>query len=103
MAAVVVGKRPAFVESGWKNHEKTKLEFDLCHSIEVCGRRPPWVANEMCSNVLSVWKCSKSAANGKRASALPACVRPKRRLKPVRIAERGVDSHFDSCPVRTPP
>src|SRR2546427_8696637 len=46
----------------------------------------------MCSSGLSGWKCSRSAANGKTASASPGCAKPKRTPEPVRNAECGMRS-----------
>src|SRR5438309_1665780 len=54
----------------------------LCHSIAVCARPAPLAQNETCSNALSAWKSSKSAAFGKPAIALPACAKPNLTYSP---------------------
>src|SRR5260370_37054312 len=76
-----------------RNRERLEAnyqEFYLCHSIEVCARRPPWVANGMCSSVLSESNCSRSAANINQATASPACEKPSRKLSGMRSGECGV-------------
>src|SRR6266567_1749944 len=69
--------------AGWKTN-RNELEFELCHSIEVCARLPRWVANGMCSSALSGLNCSRNAANGNRATGSPAFARPSGMRKPKR-------------------
>ena len=66
------------------NVSNQELEFKLCHSIGVCARRPLWAANETCSSAMSASSCSRNAASGRRATASPACAKPRRTRRPVR-------------------
>ena len=71
------------------NHLTSHYLTNLCHSIVVCARLPRWAANGMCSSVLSARNCSRNAANGKTATASPACAKPSRKRDLTRNAELG--------------
>src|ERR1035441_6688821 len=89
MGAGVLQPPSAFDWSGL-NVSNQELEFELCHSIGVCARRPLWAANETSSSALSALSCSASAASGRRETALPACAKPRKTRRPMRSEECGV-------------
>ena len=84
------------------NVSNQELEFELCHSIGVCARRPLWAANEMCSSALSALSCSASAVSGRWETASLACARPRRTPRPMRNAECGVRNEQPRTTVSIP-